>query len=97
MNQIAEIPRQWRRFVAELDGLGESYGIVLEERGRPMRYVCGVRALDLPRVAEEWETVEVPGQHYAVFAGDGGVELIRQFWVTIWKVWLPGSGRIVRN
>ena len=22
MDQIAEIPRQWRRFVAELDGLG---------------------------------------------------------------------------
>ncbi len=101
MEQIGEIPKQWRRFMAELDELGartgESYGIVLGERGRPMRYVCGVRALELSRVPKEWETVEIPGQPYAVFAGKGGVRLIRQFWAAIWNVWLPASGRTVRE
>ncbi len=59
-----------------------------------MRYYSGVSLEDCAEVPPEWETVEVPAQHYVVFNRlGGGAPAVRSLWMGIWARWMPGSGR----
>ena len=96
MEQLAEIPKQWNRFGAELAGYGGSqgpyFGIILGSQGKPMRYITAIPAEQGDEQPAEWETVEVPAQFYGVFCGEGGVRVIQEMWAGIWREWLGNSG-----
>ena len=99
MNQLAEIPKQWIRFDAELErcGLnqGPYFGVIFGEQGRPLRYVTAIRAEQVKVQPAEWEMVEVPAQFYAIFHGEGAAKVIQETWAGIWREWLGSSGRRV--
>jgi predicted transcriptional regulator YdeE len=96
METTGEIPKQWKRFDAELTQLEQkdraTYGVVVAERGLPMRYYTAIEAREVGEMPVGWELVDVAPAHYAVFKGYGGPPEMKKMWTDIWTAWLPTSG-----
>jgi len=95
----AGIPAQWQRFLASFHTFpgkkgSTAYGVCCntDDEGN-FDYICGVEVSSFSRVPPDWSRIRIPEQTYAVFHHRDHVSTIRSTWNTIWKKWLPASGR----
>ncbi len=91
------IPAQWQRFgefIGHIPGeVGDvAYGVVLngDDLGN-FDYVSGVEVADFSDLPEDFVSVRVPAQLYAVFHHAEHVSTIRRTMHTIYTQWLPQS------
>jgi AraC family transcriptional regulator len=92
------IPAQWERLHPYLGHVprqvGETaYGACYntDEEGN-FDYLAGIEVSDFSDVPEEFATLRVPAQRYAVFRQSEHISTIRRTFAAIWSKWLPESG-----
>jgi AraC family transcriptional regulator len=90
------IPNQWQRFthignLANQDGL-ETYGVCCNaDNSGNFEYITGVKVKDFSDLPDDFATVRISPQRYAVFRHPGHVSMLRRTHYTIWNKWLPAS------
>lgn len=91
------IPYQWQRFAAHIGNLPnqdgpETYGVCCNaDNSGSFEYIAGVRVTDFSELPEEFATVRISAQRYAIFRHPGHVSMLRRTHYTIWNKWLPAS------
>ena len=91
------IPGQWRRFAPHIGALAsqdgpETYGVCCNaDNSGSFEYVAGVRVRDFSDLPEDFATVRISPQRYAVFRHPAHVSALRRTHYTIWNKWLPES------
>jgi AraC family transcriptional regulator len=95
---IAGIPSQWERLHPYLAHLPKkvdetAYGACYntDEEGN-FDYLAGIEVRDFSDLPEEFATLRVPAQRYAVFRQSEHISSIRRTFSAIWSQWLPESG-----
>ena len=99
--EIAHIPNQWRRFMAEfyprIEHKSQSIplGIVSSgsEGDTDLSYTCAVEVSRFNTVPQGLVTLAVKPTTYAVFAHNRHIAELPQTFAAIWNDWLPASGR----
>ena len=94
------IPAQWGAFVPRIERISHrisevAYGVCLNSTETEFDYFCGVEVPPASESREDFETLALPAQLYAVFAHQGRVEQIVDTVHRIFTLWLPKSGRVV--
>ena len=91
------IPSQWQRFepyignIASQDG-PETYGVCCNaDNSGSFEYIAGVKVSEFRGLPEEFATVRISAQRYAIFRHPTHVSTLRRTHYTIWNKWLPAS------
>jgi len=93
------IPAQWERFrpyLGQIPGAvaGAAYGVCCAtENPGELDYFAGVAVDPAANVPEGLKAINVPEQHYAVFAFDSHISTIQRAIQAIWHEWVPASGK----
>jgi AraC family transcriptional regulator len=91
------IPNQWQRFAPHIGNLAnqagpETYGVCCNaDNSGNFEYITGVEVRDFRDLPDDFATVRISPQRYAVFRHPGHVSMLRRTHYTIWNKWLPAS------
>lgn len=91
------IPNQWQRFAPHIGNLAnqagpETYGVCCNaDNSGNFEYITGVEVRDFSDLPDDFATVRISPQRYAVFRHPGHVSMLRRTHYTIWNKWLPTS------
>jgi AraC family transcriptional regulator len=91
------IPNQWQRFTPHVGNLAnqdgpETYGVCCNaDNSGNFEYITGVKVKDFSDLPDDFATVRISPQRYAVFRHPGHVSTLRRTHYTIWNKWLPAS------
>lgn len=90
------IPNQWQRFAPHRKPCKssgpETYGVCCNaDNSGNFEYITGVEVRDFSDLPDDFATVRVSPQRYAVFRHPGHVSMLRRTHYTIWNKWLPTS------
>ena len=91
------IPNQWQRFAPHIGNLAnqagpETYGVCCNtDNSGNFEYITGVEVRDFSDLPDDFATVRISPQRYAVFRHPGHVSMLRRTHYTIWNKWLPAS------
>lgn len=96
----AGIPAQWERLMSFTNVPGKigtaQYGLCFQ-MADGVDYLSGFEMKAANGLPPEFSGVNIPAQHYAVFAHRGHVSKLRETLDAIWHKWLPVSGRQVAH
>jgi AraC family transcriptional regulator len=91
------IPHQWQRFAPYIGNLAnqegpETYGVCCnaDDSGN-FEYITGVKVREFDDLPDDFATLRISPQRYAVFRHPGHVSMLRRTHYTIWNKWLPAS------
>jgi predicted transcriptional regulator YdeE len=94
----SNIPAQWQRAVAQLEGVpgqvgGSTYGVCWNyKQDCGFDYLAGVEVQNAAGLPNGFTHVRIPASRYAVFAHRGHVSTLPDTIDAIWTKWLPNSG-----
>jgi len=95
-----EIPQLWYRFAPHIGNVAAQVGwvaygavIPIENGAQGFDYICAVEVSQRSGLPAGFSTLDVPALRYAVFTHPGHVSRLRETIETIWRKWLPESGR----
>lgn len=102
-DDLAGLPRLWQRFgprIGHVTGqIGmETYGLCYhpDEQGG-FDYLVGVEVAEAADVSDEFTTLELAPQRYAVFEHRDGLQALKGTFDGIFQQWLPNSGERSAN
>ncbi len=93
-----DIPKLWERVRRRASSTSKSvwaaltYGVCHNPRHDEFDYIAGVEVPAKGDVPSNFEFIEIPPHHYAVFAHYGEVHALPQTYERIMFEWLPHSG-----
>ena len=96
--QIAgkEIPSLWEQFINNPVALAapQNYGVsyAFGQDDCAFTYMAGVSVELVNPLPPDWETIEIPANHYAIFRHTAPITEIGKTVDAIWRGWLPVSG-----
>lgn len=99
LSDCSGIPDQWTRFrpwLGQIPGAvpGAAYGVCCAtDNPGLLDYYAGVEVKAGEGVPDGLSVVEVPAQHYAIFAFSDPISNIQQAIGAIWGEWMPASGK----
>ena len=85
------IPNQWQRFAPHIGNLAnqagpETYGVCCNaDNSGNFEYITGVEVRDFSDLPDDFATVRISPQRYAVFRHPGHVSMLRRTHYTIWN------------
>ncbi|KAF1030043.1 MAG: hypothetical protein GAK37_01505 [Pseudomonas sp.] len=94
---IGDIPRLWELFDTCISSIkkrvgGVTYGVCHNPNHGEFDYIAGVEVPSRSDVPGNFEALEIPPHHYAVFAHTGPVQALEQTYERIMFEGLPHSG-----
>jgi AraC family transcriptional regulator len=97
MQNIAGIPGLWQSFGQHIGFIpgevpGAAYGVCHNTDGDSFDYLCGVEVRSASDLPQEFVTLEIPSNRYAIFHHGGHVTDIHSIMRAIFSDWLPTSG-----
>ena len=97
---LGDIPKLWELFdtcIKEIKNRigGVTYGVCYNATQEEFDYIAGVEVPAKGDVPSNFESIEVPANHYAVFAHYGPVYALSQTYERVMYEWLPTSGYTV--
>jgi len=98
MENRAQIPLQWQRFVPHIGKVagqvqGYSYGVCWNDKlGFDFDYLTGVEVPVAGLLPDGFTVLELKAQRYAVFVHQGHISNLVNTIETIWMKWVPESG-----
>lgn len=98
MSKIEGVGQHWHRFSERVGFVPERvgracYGVYRHFDGSGFEYITGVEISGHSAAPEDFVTVALKEQLYAVFSHEGSIADIGNTHFTIWNQWLPESGR----
>lgn len=94
---VGDIPKLWDFFdscfkeISKRVG-GVTYGVCYNAKHDEFDYLAGVEVPSKSDVPSNFESIELPARHYAVFPHYGPVQALAQTYERIMFEWLPASG-----
>lgn len=99
-NADREIPALWQRLAPHLGKIptqlgSADYGLCIPVGSREgcFDYLAGIEVANSSSLPEDWTTIYLPAQEYAVFSHQGHVSKLRNTLHQIFDQWLPTSNR----
>jgi len=94
---VGDIPKLWSVFDESVKHIkkrvgGVTYGVCHNRSHGEFDYMAGVEVPSKGDVPSNFESVELPAHHYAVFPHYGPVQALEQTYERIMFEWLPHSG-----
>ncbi|MGY2293173.1 GyrI-like domain-containing protein [Pseudomonas sp. SDO528_S397] len=94
---LGDIPRLWELFdtcIKEIKARvgGITYGVCFNADHGEFDYIAGVQVPSKNDVPGNFESLQIPPRHYAVFNHSGPVQALAQTYERIMFEWLPHSG-----
>lgn len=100
---MAGIPSQWQQFAPYIGHVptqmgSEAYGACINTDGEGnMEYLCGVAVSSFDGIPQEFATLRIPPQRYAVFTHEGHIYSIRATWQAVFTTGLPDLGERIAD
>ncbi|HEV3153250.1 MAG TPA: GyrI-like domain-containing protein [Candidatus Baltobacteraceae bacterium] len=69
-----------------------TFGVKSNSDGDGFEYLAGVSVTSFDGVPQEFRTLRIPAQTYAVFMHRGHISTIRETMKAIWNAYIPQSG-----
>jgi len=94
---LGDIPKLWELFDSCIKDIkkrigGVTYGVCHNPHHGEFDYLAGVEVAGKGDVPGNFQSVEIPAHHYAVFPHYGPVQALEQTYERIMFEWLPHSG-----
>lgn len=93
------IPNQWTAFSRRVGSISgqigkDTFGVICNiDDEENLEYMCAVEVSSFNDLQDDVSRLRLPEQLYAVFHHDNHVSEIKATCVSIWRDWLPNSGR----
>lgn len=97
-SNMEEIPRQWTEFVPGIATVtnmigNTAFGVVSKMDSSGFSYLSAVQVSQVENLKPGWNEMDLPTQTYAEFLHNGHVSTLSHTIDSIWKEWLPTSGK----
>jgi AraC family transcriptional regulator len=94
---VGDIPKLWEVLDANIKHLSkrvdrQTYGVCYNAKHGEFDYLAGAEVPSKSDVPSNFQSVELPARHYAVFPHYGPVQALEQTYERIMFEWLPHSG-----
>ncbi|TVT92695.1 GyrI-like domain-containing protein [Pseudomonas sp. RGB] len=94
---VGDIPKLWEVLDNNIKDISkrvdrQTYGVCYNAKQGEFDYLAGVEVPAKSDVPSNFQSVELPARHYAVFAHHGPVQALEQTYERIMFEWLPHSG-----